>query len=569
VPARFDNLLPRTLASLQDGGFSSPRLFIDGVKEAQLPEWISSQYKTTCRDTPLRTFGNWTLTAWELYVREPHADFYAIFQDDFVTYKHLREYLEVCHYPARGYWNLYTFPENEKPLNGWCLSNQLGKGAVALVFSGPAIRTVLQSQHMVERPLNKMRGYRAVDGGIVTAFKKAGWSEWVHQPSLVQHTGNESSMGNKKHPEAATFRGEDFDARSLSEIKDTRQARERIGLVGYNSFSGVGEMAYQIATYCDVDLWLVKPQTGVLHRPPHPDVDMMVCPEDNESKLERFLNAVDCVVFVEVPYYSRLLEMAKQKDKRVVCIPMHPWMPAACRGWPQLVDLFVCPTMYSYEQFHQNIPCVEFGPWPIDVHKFAYKERTKANRFLFVNGRGGYQNRKGERIIQEALHHWPDMPLAVSSLVDIALPSSVERVPDVKSNADLYQFGDVLLAPRHLDGVGLEPFEAMASGLPVISTDGKPWNEVPALAKIPAKVDRIKASRPVEWFLPDAEGLVRLCKEILGTDISEASKNARKWCEDNKWGTGRADELNGLIKTGEQRMSIPFAATAEHENANA
>jgi hypothetical protein len=215
VDKRKDDLLPRTIESLRVAGFDKPILFIDGCKDSK---WYKDTFdlEVTARSTAARTFGNWVSALWELYAKTPDADRYAIFQDDFVTYKNLRAYLEQCPYPDKGYLNLYTFPQNEKlaPPNheGWYLSNQLGKGAVALVFTRDAIVTLLQHPHMVNRPQCAKRGWKAIDGGIVEAFRKSGWKEYVHTPSLVQHTGLLSSMGNRQHSLADSFRGEDFDA---------------------------------------------------------------------------------------------------------------------------------------------------------------------------------------------------------------------------------------------------------------------------------------------------------------------------------------------------------------------
>lgn len=217
IPSRANNLLPRTLASLAGGGFPKPRLFIDGAGDTDLYRPLGLE--TTTHYPNLRIFGNWILSLWELYIRNPAVHRYAIFQDDFVTYRNLRGYLERCKYPERGYWNLYTFPVNQKqiPQNrmGWHLSNQRGKGAVALVFSLEAVIALLSQPHIVGRPRNLVRGWRAVDGGVVTALRKAGWREYVHNPSLVQHTGAVSSVQNKSHPLAPSFRGEGFDAMKL------------------------------------------------------------------------------------------------------------------------------------------------------------------------------------------------------------------------------------------------------------------------------------------------------------------------------------------------------------------
>lgn len=250
VLERRKDLLPRTLKSLQGAGFSEPRLFIDGVDSHQDFFWYQSTFslEVTIRSPKIRSYGNWVLALAELYIREPYADRYAIFQDDFVTYSNLREYLEQCPYPTKGYLNLYTFgpPKQEPPpfvgltgrlRVGWFLSNQMGRGAVALVFDRDAVMTLLTHQpqikpggnldgsetvdnkqclkHLVERPLDAQRGHRSIDGGIVTALKKAGYKEWVHHPSLTQHLGNYSTMGSKPHPRAKTFIGENFDAREL------------------------------------------------------------------------------------------------------------------------------------------------------------------------------------------------------------------------------------------------------------------------------------------------------------------------------------------------------------------
>lgn len=211
---RKTNLLPRTIASLKNGGFPEPHLFVDGEDDPASWE-IKFGLPVTIRNPAVRTAGNWALSAIELYLRQPDAELYAIFQDDLVCVRNLRAYLERAVRPTRGYMNLYTFPQNEDLAagrNGFYESNQRGRGAVALVFSREALLTLFQSQHFVERPQDQDRGHRSIDGGIVASMEKAGWKEFVHYPSLVQHTGLESSMGNRKHPLSRTFPGEAFDA---------------------------------------------------------------------------------------------------------------------------------------------------------------------------------------------------------------------------------------------------------------------------------------------------------------------------------------------------------------------
>lgn len=241
VPSRRGDLLPRTLASLKAGGFPTPHLFVDGSKTVS--DWEKDfGLPVTARWPQKRTYANWLLSLWELYFMNPHADRYAMFQDDFVTYQNLRMYLESVPYPGngKGYCNLYTFPSNQQlcprafvqgrgnvgdQLQGWYQSNQMGLGAVALVFSNEAVVTLLSHPHMVKRVKDKDRGWRITDGGIVEAMSyQSGWKEYVHNPSLVQHTGDVTSLQNglihSPHPKAKSFRGEDFDAMTLLQCKE-------------------------------------------------------------------------------------------------------------------------------------------------------------------------------------------------------------------------------------------------------------------------------------------------------------------------------------------------------------
>lgn len=227
VHHRRHTLLPKTLASLANGGFDRPRLFVDGCRDPL--EWEKQFNLEVKGHWPyIRTYGNWILSAWELYIRNPLSDMFAIFQDDLICVKNLRQYLERCRYPRGGYLNLYTFPDNQslvpfregKYLNGLWPSNQLGYGAVGLVFNREALSTLLAHRHTVERLVAAHRSFSSVDGCVVTALSDRhlgppGWKEYIHSPSLLQHTGEQSTMGHGKQALAQTFPGEDFDALSL------------------------------------------------------------------------------------------------------------------------------------------------------------------------------------------------------------------------------------------------------------------------------------------------------------------------------------------------------------------
>lgn len=239
VGRRRHDLLPQTLASLRDGGFERvDRLFVDGDND---PQGWEREFgvPATCRHPRIKVAGNWTLSLAELFIRHPGAERFAIFQDDVVCVKNLRQYLDRCRYPdgplsaeaQPGYWNCWTTPNVEASAGGkagWFRTQQNGRGACALVFSREAAITLLSSRTLVERPCDPVRGWRYADGGVVTAMKAAGWAEYCHSPSLVMHVGWESTIDKRgdplgeaedfepyvwpSHYKEASFPGETWDA---------------------------------------------------------------------------------------------------------------------------------------------------------------------------------------------------------------------------------------------------------------------------------------------------------------------------------------------------------------------
>lgn len=237
VPERRSDLLPQTIRSLASAGFDDPVLFIDG-HDGNDADY--EPFSIVSRSPRIGPAGNWTLALWELYLRHPAANRYALFQDDLLACRNLRGYLERCRYEKGTYLNLFSFPHNEDlcPLEGgkrrvgWHDSCQYGKGAVALVFDVHTVVELLSSYVFVQSFMDVKKSKASIDGKIAVALhQRSGlklgkpYRELVHYPSLVQHVGEESSMDDWKTgrpkgkwpPEtrSRSFPGEDFDAMDL------------------------------------------------------------------------------------------------------------------------------------------------------------------------------------------------------------------------------------------------------------------------------------------------------------------------------------------------------------------
>lgn len=223
VPERREKELARTLASLKNGGFPQPLLFVDGEDETG---WWKTKYglRTIGRFPRIGAWGNWFLAINEMYIRNPAAGRYVLFQDDIVVMKNLRQYLERISFPGRSYWNLITYPKNyelaKKDVLGFypASSKTRGLGAQGLVFDRQGVLTLLTSAMTHSRPQDEKRGKINVDGGIVDAMNKAGYKELVHNPSLIKHINGSSIIGHGPQPEATSFLGENADAMNLEEM---------------------------------------------------------------------------------------------------------------------------------------------------------------------------------------------------------------------------------------------------------------------------------------------------------------------------------------------------------------
>ena len=75
--------------------------------------------------------------------------------------------------------------------------------------------SLLHSQEFVSKPSHARKSTVCIDGCVNTSLRRDGYQEYVHAPSLLEHVGQVSAIGNKLCRPAPSFRGEDFDAMSL------------------------------------------------------------------------------------------------------------------------------------------------------------------------------------------------------------------------------------------------------------------------------------------------------------------------------------------------------------------
>lgn len=248
----------------------------------------------------------------------------------------------------------------------------------------------------------------------------------------------------------------------------------RVGLSTYGDVpTGLGTLAARF--------WRHRAWLGLTARvvTPHPKLGPGTLPHGAEHLgnppgfgFARWVWDTDAVLFLERPMPAGAAGWAKAAGKRTVLAVMPEWLPASA-PWLGQIDRFVCFTRQGEGHCRKlglgaravRVAC------PLDLDELPFRERTKVESVVYLDGWGGVHERKG----------WPE----VAELLRLA-PGSVRvksqrRLPGAEpaaaAPAPLYADADAVLVPGRFDGLGLTVLEGLASGCVVLATDAEPYRE--------------------------------------------------------------------------------------------
>ena len=160
-------------------------------------------------------------------------------------------------------------------------------------------------------------------------------------------------------------------------------------------------------------------------------------------------------------------------------------------------DFLICNTQHHYSVFNWH-PQVFYVPWGTDLKTFSPKsyKLVSPDTVTFFHSCGFNPKRKGTDIVLQAFAKLSDIFSGSARLVIHSQVSITEFFPQMRkliktlenrglltcheknvSAPGLYHLGDVYLYPSRLDGIGLTISEALACGLPVITSDNPPMKE--------------------------------------------------------------------------------------------
>lgn len=270
-----------------------------------------------------------------------------------------------------------------------------------------------------------------------------------------------------------------------------------VGIVSYLSKRGLGTMCHDLRTHLGIDRQLVIPDGNwpyTLEWCNGEEFYLRQWEVERDDLIAwKQVDKIDTLVSIETGFGDNTFKWAKEIGMKTILICMwehyHPRLPAY-----RNVDLVICPSWKAFQEVPYDSKV--FLPYPVDTEEFTFAERSgPAKVFVHNAGSGGLNGRKGTL---EALKGFQraaaimqnnDLVLLLRSQVPIldlitqeelaaGDYGQIEILPPTKEKAEQYEDGDVLIAPAKYEGHFLVGLEAMASGMPVITTDAAPMNEL-------------------------------------------------------------------------------------------
>lgn len=310
-----------------------------------------------------------------------------------------------------------------------------------------------------------------------------------------------------------------------------------LGILSYKNNSGIGNIAHNFEKYLEIDNFFVvnfpekplrkdwlKGNEYIGSKSTHQTASDEIREWFSRSKIKKLL-------IIETPFNWNLFDIAKEFGIDVYAL-IHWECFQPDKRWLKVKRLF-SNTKYGVEYIKKlGFENIEYIPYPVDIDYLEYRQRAKVEKFLYIYGYGGVWDRKNIKVVLDVQQRLK-FPLLIRTQVPLNITGeNIEvRQGDIENYKDLYVEGDVLFYPTKFEGLGLEILEAMACGIPVITTDAPPMNEYIRENELLLDIERKEKYNIYTVFegnIVSREDIGRKIKNLMGKDIRDLSKKMRQ-----------------------------------------
>jgi len=316
---------------------------------------------------------------------------------------------------------------------------------------------------------------------------------------------------------------------------------KKIGIIARVDNGGLANLTY--------DFWKhihqITKSLTILSSKPYQDLlkypEQIICEGfPTLEQIDEFLKDIDVVLAFETPYNWNIFSMAKERGIKTILIPNYEWTE---ENPPIHPDLYLCPSLLDRDIYKYYSTKSEYLPIPINRELFPFRLRTKAETFVFNNGHGGTNGRNGlEALLQAIPLVKSDVKFIIRSQVPI--PEITDKRVDVRlggiERKDLFKEGDVFVSPRKFGALLLPTWEAISSGMPVLSTDIYPFNAILPKSWFfkPERIEKMQTApmnRVIDVAVINPETIAQKIDQYANKDITKESKKADEIAENISW----------------------------------
>ncbi|MEI7729514.1 MAG: glycosyltransferase family 4 protein [Verrucomicrobiota bacterium] len=320
---------------------------------------------------------------------------------------------------------------------------------------------------------------------------------------------------------------------------------EKWAIVAPNNETGVGRMTQDLRRLLDPIRVLVAPNRRLKSNPLSGRDAMLVWEQGGEVLQSQLAGLHGIILFEDSEYAHKTIEAASSMGIKVVMFVLWEWFRYYAKIW-QSCDVFVCNTGFSAQLMRK------FGfrntvqlTWPVDVASLPNRIRSGPAR-VFVHNAGLFEkdDRKAtvETLEAFSLVRKPEIQLIVRVQNELTVSINDSRIQIKRGNLadfrDLYKEGDVAVHPSKCEGLGFALLEAMASGMPLITTDYPPMNEYVTRKSMLVATKWGKYPAEQTQYIPQAHFKLPKVKDLASkiswcaeNDMGAISRENRAWAE--------------------------------------
>lgn len=301
----------------------------------------------------------------------------------------------------------------------------------------------------------------------------------------------------------------------------------KIGLVGKDNYKGLGILTEEYMNHLPIHrlVCVGKNQRGRWK-------DKHIYTPDLDIVSDEFLDGLDVVIILETQYFN-FIKKCKERGIKTILKVNYEFLREGVNIHP---DMYLCSSTKNYDAVDTDNKVLI--PDPVNTEKIPFRQRTRVKSILHNAGTLGIGGANGTYELLEAMRFVEsDIKLYVHTQKKLELKPGNVFITNIQSEdyADLWGACDLYVSPQKFRATSLPIQEAMANGMPVLTTNIEPFNQFCHFLVEPSGSFTDWAERKIEVAEIDSRVLAKKLDELYDTDISKESKEAREYAESISW----------------------------------